>query len=54
MGLFDNDPKYQQLKKIREGSGYDGPLNQDGERNDPLDRQAIIVDDLRRRGAGSR
>lgn len=28
MGLFDDDPKYQELKAIRE-SGYDGPLDQD-------------------------
>jgi len=26
--MFDDDPKFQQLKKIRE-SGYDGPLDQD-------------------------
>ncbi|GAA3039642.1 hypothetical protein [Streptosporangium longisporum] len=31
MGLFDNDPKYQELKTIRE-SGYDGPINQDGQK----------------------
>ncbi len=31
MGLFDNDPKFQQLKKLRE-SGYRGPVDQDGDR----------------------
>jgi hypothetical protein len=28
-GIFDNDPKYQQLKEIRD-SGYTGPVDQDG------------------------
>jgi hypothetical protein len=28
MGIFDTDPKYRQLKKIRD-SGYKGPLDQD-------------------------
>lgn len=31
MGLFDNDPKYQELKAIRE-SGYDGPLDQNNKK----------------------
>lgn len=29
MGIFDSDPKYQQLKKLRD-SGYKGPVDQDG------------------------
>jgi hypothetical protein len=31
MGIFDKDPKYQQLKKLRE-SGYRGPVDQDGDK----------------------
>jgi len=33
MGLFDKNPKYQALKKIRD-TGYKGPVNQDGK---PID-----------------
>jgi hypothetical protein len=29
MGMFDKDPKYQQLKKLRD-SGYRGPVDQNG------------------------
>lgn len=29
MGIFDNDPKYQELKRIREVEGYKGWLDQD-------------------------
>lgn len=29
MGMFDKDPKYQQLKHIREVEGYKGWLDQD-------------------------
>ena len=29
MGLFDKDPKYQALKKLRD-SGYDGPVDRNG------------------------
>jgi hypothetical protein len=29
MGIFDSDPKYQQLKDLRD-SGYTGPVDQDG------------------------
>jgi hypothetical protein len=31
MGLFDKDPKYQELKKIRD-SGYKGWLDQDNKK----------------------
>lgn len=31
MGPFDNDPKFQQLKKVR-ASGYRGPVDQDGDK----------------------
>jgi hypothetical protein len=46
MGLFDDDPKYQALKALRE-SGYDGPIDQDGQ---PTDRHADVLDALRRTG----
>ena len=29
MDIFDKDPKYQALKDLRD-SGYDGPVDQDG------------------------
>lgn len=29
-GIFDKDPKYQQLKKLREDEGYTGPVDQNG------------------------
>jgi hypothetical protein len=31
MGIFDKDPKYQQLKKLRD-SGYKGWVDQDGDK----------------------
>jgi hypothetical protein len=48
--MFDNDPKYQKLKAIREG-GYDGPLDQDLNRVPPTDPRALAADVLRRTGA---
>jgi hypothetical protein len=48
--MFDNDPKYQKLKEIREG-GYDGPLDQDLNRVPPTDPRAQVLDALRRTGA---
>ena len=54
--MFDDDPRFQALKRIREGQGYDGPL--DGtdadptpRRSDPLSPSAQAVDALRRTGA---
>lgn len=49
--MFDDDPKYQKLRRIREEEGYDGPLDQDGRRVDPLDSRAQVLDALRRTGA---
>ncbi|MEO3788534.1 hypothetical protein ABGB12_34855 [Actinocorallia sp. B10E7] len=46
MGLFDNDPKFQQLKAIRE-SGYTGWLDQDNNPVDDLD--AWIADQTKRK-----
>jgi len=48
--MFDDDPKFQKLKEIREG-GYDGPLDQDLNRAGPLDPRAQVLDALRRTGA---
>ncbi|MBO4275160.1 hypothetical protein [Microbispora triticiradicis] len=47
MGLFDDDPAFQKLKALRE-SGYDGPVNQDG---NPVTegRAAEILAEMRRR-----
>jgi hypothetical protein len=54
--MFDNDPKYRKLRRIREEEGYDGPL--DGTRSDPaparsdpLSPRAQAADALRRTGA---
>ncbi|MEV0584129.1 hypothetical protein [Nonomuraea sp. NPDC050310] len=49
MGLFDKDPKHQRLKEIRD-SGYDGPLDKDLNKVDPLSREADALDALRRLG----
>ena len=49
--MFDNDPKYRELRRIREEEGYDGPLDQDLRRADPLDPRAQVLDALRRTGA---
>jgi len=51
--MFDDDPKYQALLRIREEEGYDGPLDHDGTRSDPLSLRAQAADALRRRGAGA-
>lgn len=29
MGIFDGDPKFEELKRIREDEGYEGWLDQD-------------------------
>lgn len=49
--MFDDDPKFLELKQIREGEGYDGPLDDDGTRSDPLSLRAQAADALRRTGA---
>lgn len=41
----------ERLIQIRDEEGYDGPLDQDGNRVDPLDPRAEICDALRRAGA---
>jgi len=47
MGLFDNNPTYQKLKALRE-SGYDGPVDQNG--NKVTEGQAAeILADMRKR-----
>ncbi|WP_185949286.1 hypothetical protein [Microbispora sp. KK1-11] len=49
MGLFDDDPAYQKLKALRD-SGYDGPVDQDG--NKVTEGQgAEILADMRRRAS---
>lgn len=47
MGLFDNNPTYQKLKALRE-SGYDGPVDQNGNRVTE-GRAAEILADMRKR-----
>lgn len=56
--MFDNDPTYQDLRRIREEEGYDGPLayGRDDDtysKSGPLSPQALAADALRRRGAGT-
>ncbi|MEV0382907.1 hypothetical protein [Nonomuraea sp. NPDC050643] len=51
--MFNDDPRYQELKRIREEQGYDGPLDQDGRPDDPTSVRAQAADALRRRGAGA-
>jgi hypothetical protein len=29
-GIFDGDPQFEALKQLREVEGYDGPVDQDG------------------------
>lgn len=41
MGIFDDDPKYQKLKKIRD-SGYRGPLDQDLNKDTTSEAAAIL------------
>lgn len=38
MGIFDNDPKFEELKRIREDEGYQGPVDQDLNKVGDLDR----------------
>ena len=40
-----------QLIQIRDVEGYDGPLDQDGNKVDPTSREAEVCDALRRTGA---
>lgn len=54
--MFTDDPKFHELRRIREEEGYDGPL--DGteadpapRRSDPLSPSAQAADALRRTGA---
>ncbi|MEU8199321.1 hypothetical protein AB0C10_36610 [Microbispora amethystogenes] len=47
MGLFDDDPKFQKLKALRE-SGYDGPVDKDGNKVTE-GRAAEILADMRKR-----
>ncbi|GHE38649.1 hypothetical protein GCM10017673_46320 [Streptosporangium violaceochromogenes] len=49
MELFDDDPAYRQLKKLRD-SGYDGPADRDG-RPVTTGRAAEILAALRERSA---
>ncbi|MDN5931353.1 MAG: hypothetical protein L0I24_09875 [Pseudonocardia sp.] len=32
MGLFDGDPKFEELRRIREDEGYTGWLDQDNQK----------------------
>lgn len=41
--MFDDNPKYQELRRIREEEGYDGPLDQDLRKVDPLDRRRVAA-----------
>lgn len=54
--MFDDDPKYRELRRIRDEEGYDGPLDGTAAdpsptRSDPLSPGAQAVDALRRTGA---
>lgn len=48
-GIFDDDPKYQKLKKIRE-SGYTGPLDQDLNKDTTSEAAGILRRMAQRRG----
>lgn len=37
MGLFDNDPKFEELRRIREDEGYKGWLDQDNNKVPDVD-----------------
>lgn len=50
--MFDDDPQFQALKRIREDECYDGPLDQDRTPN-PATPQGLAADALRRTGAGT-
>ncbi len=43
------DDKFWDLRN----SGYDGPIDQDGNKVDPTSREADVLDALRRTGAGT-
>jgi hypothetical protein len=49
--MFNDDPKYRELRRIREEEGYDGPLDEDLRKVEPLDPRAEALDALRRTGA---
>ena len=54
--MFDDDPRFQELRRIRDEEGYDGPLDGTAAdpsptRSDPLSPGAQAVDALRRTGA---
>lgn len=49
MGIFDDDPKYQRLKAIRD-SGYTGPLDQDLNKDTTSEAAAILRRLAERRG----
>ena len=49
MGLFDDDPAFQNLKALRK-SGYDGPVDQDGNKVES-GKAAEILADMRRRAS---
>lgn len=38
MGLFDGDPKFEKLKKIRDEEGYKGWLDQDLNKVEDIDK----------------
>jgi hypothetical protein len=46
-GLFDDDLKFQKLKALRD-SGYDGPVDQDGNKVES-GKAAEILADMRKR-----
>ena len=48
-GLFDDDPKYQKLKAIRD-SGYTGPLDQDLNKDTTSEAAGILRRMAQRRG----
>ncbi len=37
MGIFDGEPKFEALRRLREDEGYTGPIDQDGNRVDDMD-----------------
>lgn len=49
--MYDDDPTFQELRRIREQEGYDGHLDQDLHKVDPLDPRVQVLDALRRTGA---
>ena len=54
--MFDDDPRFHELRRIRDEEGYDGPLDgtnadPDPRRSDPISPRAQAADALRRTGA---